>query len=78
MTGRLTATVHDASRCTVDGRPCWIAAVEVDGRFQPTVTGLFGSTAEASTVVEALDLAEGLLRTRGVDPAGRVRVARRG
>jgi hypothetical protein len=72
MTGRLTATVHDASRCTFDGRPCWIAALAVDGRFRPDVTGLFGSTLEADTRAGALAAAAALLRARGVDPVGRI------
>lgn len=71
---RLTARVHDASRCAVGGRTVWIAALEVDGRFRPDLTGLFGSTEEADTREEALAAAAGMLRDRGVAPAGRVSI----
>lgn len=74
MNGHFTARVWDASRCTVGGRQCWMAAIEINGEFRPTITGLFASTEEADTLEEAVRLAEGLLRARGVDPEGRVRI----
>lgn len=61
-----TAEIHNAKRCTFDGRDCWITALLREGRFQPALS-VFGlqTVYEDSTLEETRAQATQRLRELG-------------
>ena len=55
---KITATIHNASRITVDGSECWIGVLYLDGKVTDVT--------ETDRAGSAMGWARGQLRARGV------------
>lgn len=66
------AEVHNAKQCTHDGRDCFIASLEVDGKFPCHLDCVSESDTEEEAIAEALRM----LAEHG-HPEGKIRIHRR-
>lgn len=54
MKAPVTGECHDASRCTIDGRPCWIACLMSGGHMLNSGTpAVYDSISEHNTEAKA-------------------------